>query len=176
MEFPEAKPRQAVKALRGPSIADATPREHLEVMLTALLSGLLMAAPLTLQGPGRPAQVHTLDDARWNHRVLLVFPSEDRHAWAEQQRLVDEARDALESRDILVVMVGDTQAPVRLPDAAAARARWKVGAHEGAAVLVGKDGGEKWRAPLPAPLAPVFSLVDRMPMRQEELRERSLKP
>jgi hypothetical protein len=147
-------------------------REKKDPMLTVLLLELLMATPLTLQGPGVPAGVHTFEDTHWEHRVLLVFPGPDASAWRQQRERLDAARDALAERDILVVVVGDTPAPIQLPQADAARARWKVGPAEAQAVLVGKDGGEKWRAALPTPLEPVFELVDTMPMRQREVRER----
>jgi hypothetical protein len=37
-------------------------------------------------------------------------------------------------------------------------------------VLLGLDGGEKIRAAANTPLSDLFTLVDRMPMRREELR------
>lgn len=142
-------------------------------MLTALLLELLMAAPLALEGPGVPAQARTIEEARWERRVLLLFPGDSPEAWAEQQRRLEAARPQLEERDVLVVVVGgDARTPVRLSDAGEARKRWKVAAGRAEAVLLGKDGGEKWRAPLPASLEPVLTLIDSMPMRQQETRER----
>lgn len=142
-------------------------------MLTVLLLELLMTtAPLTLRGPGVPAGVHTFEDTHWEHRVLLIFPGKQESVWRAQRERLDAAREALAERDILVVVVGDTPAPIQLPQEAAARERWKVGPEEAQAVLVGKDGGEKWRAALPTPLEPVVELVDTMPMRQRELRGR----
>jgi hypothetical protein len=40
-------------------------------------------------------------------------------------------------------------------------------------VLIGKDGGEKLRRATPIAPAELFSLVDSMPMRQAEMRERT---
>ncbi|MET0401360.1 MAG: DUF4174 domain-containing protein [Cystobacter sp.] len=142
-------------------------------MLTVLLMEWLMAAPLALEGPGVPARAHTLDDVRWEQRVLLLFPGDKPEAWTEQQEKLEKARSALDQRDVLVVVVGgDPEAPVRIPDDRAARERWKVSPGEARAVLVGKDGQEKWRATLPASLKPVFTLIDGMPMRQQEMRDR----
>ena len=39
-------------------------------------------------------------------------------------------------------------------------------------LLVGKDGGEKLRTTEVPDLAAVFGLIDGMPMRREEMRER----
>lgn len=40
-------------------------------------------------------------------------------------------------------------------------------------ILVGKDGGEKYRSEKPAPAAELFALIDAMPMRQSEMRRAS---
>ena len=142
-------------------------------MLTLLLLEMLMTAPLPLAGPGLPAGVKTLEDARWERRVLLVFPGSSPEGWASQQRRLEDARGALDERDVLVVEVGGgPEAAVRVPDTREVRARWKVAPGEGAVVLMGKDGGEKWRAPLPTDLEPMLTLIDGMPMRQREMKEK----
>jgi hypothetical protein len=41
-----------------------------------------------------------------------------------------------------------------------------------AAVLVGRDGGEKLRSAEPVPAEKLFDLIDAMPMRQREMRAR----
>jgi uncharacterized protein DUF4174 len=143
-------------------------------MLTLLLVEMLMTAPLALTGPGLPTGVKTVEDARWERRVLLVFPGLSPEAWASQQRRLEEARRALDERDVLVVRVGGgPEAAVRLPDTQEARAHWKVAPGEGAVVLMGKDGEEKWRAALPTDLEPMFTLIDSMPMRQREMKDGS---
>jgi hypothetical protein len=39
-------------------------------------------------------------------------------------------------------------------------------------LLIGKDGGVKLRAEEPLPAAEFFALIDTMPMRRREMRER----
>lgn len=41
---------------------------------------------------------------------------------------------------------------------------------ESVAVLVGKDGGEKGRFPLPPDISAICRMIDSMPMRQAEMR------
>lgn len=138
-------------------------------MLTLLLLELLMTAPLTVEGPGVPEGVETLDGLRWKQRVLLLFPGEPGGAWQAQLQGLERARPELAERDVLVLIVGEKPGKdARLPDEREARARWKVAPGEGAAVLIGKDGGEKWRSPLPAPLEEMFPVIDAMPMRRQE--------
>jgi hypothetical protein len=138
-------------------------------MLTLLLLELLMSSPLTVEGPGVPPGIQTFDELRWKQRVLLLFPGESRAPWQAQLQGLEQARPGLAERDVLVLVVGGAAGEeARLPEAREARERWKVAPGEGAAVLIGKDGGEKWRSPLPAPLKDLFPVIDAMPMRQQE--------
>jgi hypothetical protein len=138
-------------------------------MLTLLLLELLMTSPLTVEGPGVPRDVQTFEELRWKQRVLLLFPGEAREPWQAQLQSLERARPALAERDVLVLIVGEKVGKdARVPDAREARARWKVASGEGAAVLIGKDGGEKWRSPLPAPLEDLYPVIDAMPMRKQE--------
>jgi hypothetical protein len=59
------------------------------------------------------------------------------------------------------------------PPASEAKAlRTRYGAEDGStftALLIGKDGGVKWRDREPADLSRIFSLIDSMPMRRQEM-------
>ena len=57
-------------------------------------------------------------------------------------------------------------------EAASLRSRFHVAPGTFAVVLVGKDGGEKFRATHPVSAAELTTLVDAMPMRQQEMRRR----
>jgi hypothetical protein len=57
-------------------------------------------------------------------------------------------------------------------DESAARSRFRVEAGAFAAVLVGRDGGEKFRSSEPVPVEKLFGLIDAMPMRRRELNAR----
>ena len=96
----------------------------------------------------------------------------------EQANLLLAGRDALAERDMLVLVVtGDRvttifgEAPPGV-DAPSLRARYGVDtASPFTALLIGKDGGVKWRETRPADPAELFVLIDTMPMRRAEMRE-----
>ncbi|MFC3126193.1 DUF4174 domain-containing protein [Pseudoroseomonas globiformis] len=110
----------------------------------------------------------------WKSRVLLVFAEEDAPALRDQHRRIMAARGGMAERDMAVIAVVGAQrvehwlgAPGQ-EDAAALRARFAVPPSGFAAILLGKDGGEKWRVDRPADPEEVFALVDTMPMRRRE--------
>lgn len=55
------------------------------------------------------------------------------------------------------------------------RVEYLTGADEFAVVLIGRDGGEKFRAGEPVSAAELFARVDEMPMRRRELRDREMR-
>ena len=55
------------------------------------------------------------------------------------------------------------------------REHYGVAADEFAAILIGRDGGEKLRASEPISAQELFGKIDEMPMRRRELRERELR-
>ena len=59
---------------------------------------------------------------------------------------------------------------LRYTDQVLLREKFGIGVNEQVFILVGKDGGEKWREMQSINLEDVFSLVDSMPMRQREMK------
>lgn len=120
-------------------------------------------AALTVLAGLAPATAEDLAGYRWERRPILVFaPSPADPRLAEQLRLFEAARPALEDRRNVVIV--DTK------PGSALRARF---APEGfTVILVGLDGGEKFRRN--AVVAPEIlnARIDRMPMRRRELERR----
>lgn len=120
-----------------------------------------------------------LAELRWQNRPLLVFAASADDAKLRELR-TELARAAPELRDrdmVLIEVIGAAQASLdgaALPEGTAAdlRRHFEVPAQALTLILVGKDGGEKLRASDRWDLAEVFALVDGMPMRRRELRER----
>jgi hypothetical protein len=107
---------------------------------------LLMALPLLGSGP-----------APSNFRLLILStPTLDDPAYRNQASLLIAAWDGLIERDFAV--------------------RTVTGSKAFSLSLVGKDGGEKLRSPRPVSPEELFALVDAMPMRQRERRERAPSP
>ncbi len=127
-----------------------------------------MAAALTVLTMGGAAMAQDDPLARyvWAARVLVVsvLDAGDARLAAQRQALAS-ARAGLSERDLVTVeAVGG--------DAEAVAIRKKLGLPTNAfwAVLVGKDGGAKLTSPEPIPPQRLFSTIDAMPMRRDEMR------
>ncbi|WP_182421927.1 DUF4174 domain-containing protein [Aureimonas sp. ME7] len=135
-------------------------------MLTTIVATLAMTAAASAM----PSSVTAL---KWERRVLIVFaPTPGDPRWQEQAALLDgQDRDLEERRMEVLAVVGDDVNPVRgkaarESDGAGWRRTFRVSNDEFAIVLIGLDGGVKWRADAPAPLADINAVVDAMPMRR----------
>ncbi len=115
----------------------------------------------------------------WEHRLFLIFapsPGDDRYV--RQMRLLEGARDGFAERDLLRgdLFEGETGTfdggPVSAGQAAWAWERYGVEPGRFAAVLVGKDGTVKHRSGKPVEPEDLYALIDQMPMRRREMRER----
>ncbi len=144
--------------------------------LAAGAVALLMLAPDALPAPPCWAD---LDAYRWTHRPLLVFaPSAQHPRYAAFAERAHPLGAELAERDVPLVhafaRTNGHEPPCTLDPATAERLRSAFGVRpdDATAILLGKDGGEKQRQPLAEPLDPLLDLIDGMPMRQREIRER----
>ena len=117
---------------------------------------------------------------QWKNRLLILFaPSEDApiyQSFKEQlQRRAQEIRD----RDLLIFHVfesGEGQLdylPLNKEQVLFLRKRFSIKMGQFKLILIGKDGEVKFREQLPVDLSDIFSIIDAMPMRQREIRERA---
>ncbi|RDI58710.1 DUF4174 domain-containing protein [Microvirga subterranea] len=113
-----------------------------------------------------------------DNRVFILFAAAPDPRVDEQARDLLADRDALSERDMVVLaVIGDDVTPFfgDVPseaDARSLRASYGVDAATPfTALLVGKDGGVKWRETRPADPSELFGLIDTMPMRRAEMRE-----
>lgn len=129
-----------------------------------------LALPFTAQAtePG-------LEPYEWENRVLIIFEDADaKQSWA-QEALVMVGDEHFEERDMVVLRMGrDTVEPLvgdAVPGIDPARLRRELGVGDNAfrTVLIGKDGGVKMRSSSPICAATLFSTVDAMPMRRQEM-------
>lgn len=111
-----------------------------------------------------PAIMDDLNEFRWKKRPVLVFAdSADDPAFIEQMELLLNRQDALLERDVIVLTDTD-------PDARGAL-RLKMRPRGFMLVLVGKDGGVKLRKPFPWDVREITRSIDKMPIRQREIRD-----
>ena len=118
-----------------------------------------------------------LSTYKWKNRLLLVFaPSTSNEEYEKQLRLLEGLELDFEDRDLLLGKFLE-QEEGELDDATvfpkeAAKLRDDFGAGKFAVVLVGKDGGEKFRTKKPVPAEEIFRRIDAMPMRRREMSDR----
>lgn len=126
------------------------------------------------------AQSDPLSQYRWKNRPLLIFAENAADHNVQAARNALQALECeIEDRDMVIGWIfeegesrlGATGISSRAGDNIRARLRVRRG--EFTAVLVGKDGGVKARYAKAPDLQDVFSLIDGMPMRRSEMRQRA---
>ena len=119
-------------------------------------------------------------DYRQTHRVLLVCsPSaaDDRHR--DQLSALQPAEAGAAERNLVIVEAFERGASraegldIDDADAASLRQAFRIAPGGFAAILIGKDGGEKARWDWPVSASALFHAIDAMPMRRREARDDS---
>ncbi|SHG85159.1 protein of unknown function [Cognatiyoonia sediminum] len=106
-----------------------------------------------------------LDELRWIARPIIVFgESEFEPQFRRQLDLLISEADELATRD--VILITDTDPDVRSD----LRTRFRPRAFMLA--IVGKDGQIKLRKPAPWDVREISRSIDKMPLRQQEIRDR----
>ena len=117
------------------------------------------------------------DEVRWEHRLLVITGPDDRTA--PQNEACRAARTGMIERELIVVDVSQEKieliagAREDVPDAASFRSRFDLPENDFQIVLVGKDGGVKERRNEQFEIDELFRIIDAMPMRVQEMRDRS---
>jgi len=121
-----------------------------------------------------------LEAYQWKNRILVVFAeSEETGPFKTQKRILKNEEDGVLDRDLIIVEVienGESRARgVRFPEETAGNLRRQFQVAPGAfqVILIGKDGGEKLRRGEPVSAADLFGIIDAMPMRQQEMRQKN---
>jgi hypothetical protein len=119
-----------------------------------------------------------LEKYRGEHRLLLVLaPDEDNAAYRRQQEMLRAAELGLSERDMVTVFIvqdalsmGGGLAPTG--SAGDLRNAYDVMPQACRVALIGKDGSMKLHEEEPIAAADLFALIDALPMRKREMRER----
>ena len=124
-----------------------------------------------------PAQATAaeLSDYLWQSRPLLVFaPSEGDPRLGETMRRIEASRCDFVDRDMVlgrIVAEGTSTLDGDVVDTTQAQrlaSEFGIGANGFSVVLIGKDGGEKWRVNDVPDLSTIYAVIDGMPMRGRE--------
>jgi hypothetical protein len=104
-----------------------------------------------------------LDEFLWSSRPLVVFAdSPNDLRYRQQMELLAERPEELIERDVVVIT--DTDPAANSPIRQELRPRGF------ALVLIGKDGFKYLRKPLPWDVREISRSIDKMPLRQDEMR------
>lgn len=136
----------------------------------------MITLSLLLATAAATAELGSLDRLRWERRIILVFVTEARRA--EALDAFNEAQESLVERDVTWLLLEEGKPTASNHESKISPALTKA-LFEGLApvaapldvVLIGKDGGVKYRGPS-LDLQALFDQIDGMPMRRRELRER----
>lgn len=141
--------------------------------LLSLVLAVLIASSATAQdsdtGPASAAILSAdtvnLNDFLWLKRPLVIFadtPADPRYI--EQMGYITERLDVLTALDVVVITDTDPAARSSLRKTLRPRGF--------GLVLIGKDGVIYLRKPAPWHVREIIRTIDKLPMRQQELRER----
>lgn len=104
----------------------------------------------------------SLSEHRWEDRIILVGAAKESETLKETLAALQACKADVEERDIVVYSVDF--------DHKLAKA-WNL-KDPFTLVLIGKDGTEKLRSETEVDLDTVFELIDSMPMRKSEMKEK----
>lgn len=142
-----------------------------------VLSFLALTAPVAVAQEAGESAVETVPDIIfpgeqadlsefvWIKRPLIVFadsPADPRYI--QQMDFITRRLDALSERDVVVLTDTDRESGSAL--------RRKLHPRGFMLVLIGKDGTIYLRKPLPWDVREITRVIDKLPMRQQELRDR----
>jgi hypothetical protein len=120
-----------------------------------------------------------LSDYRWKRRVLVVSaPSHDDPDLGRQLDMLAQAPGDLADRDMSLVKLLDDgvsaadNRELSADETAAARAALGIERETFTLRLIGKDGTVKLSADRSTPMTEIYALIDTMPMRRQEIRDR----
>ncbi len=147
---------------------------HLGVRRCVLMTIAVVAS--TVLGSGTAAAAG-LGDFRWERRPLLVFaPTDTDPRLAETLSRIDATRCDFVGRDMVlgqILTAGTSTLDGHVIDADETRRlvnRFGVGADAFTVLLIGKDGTEKLRIAGVPDLRAIYTVIDGMPMRRDEMR------
>ncbi|WP_372836889.1 DUF4174 domain-containing protein [Puniceibacterium confluentis] len=106
-----------------------------------------------------------MSEFQWLKRPVVVFansPADPRYV--EQMQLINERLDVLADRDVVVITDTDPGARSAI--------RQKLRARDFMIVLISKEGTVVLRKPFPWDVRELSRSIDKLPLRQQEIRDR----
>jgi hypothetical protein len=127
----------------------------------------LMAQPYNTEDTRLEERLGTL---RGKNRVLVLYaPTAEHPEYVKQLRMLADAKDGLADRDLVQITRTDEKMDAGTRDYLRRELNVPAGAFN--VLLIGKDGGVKYRGTKATDPEQLFQTIDAMPMRQSEMRE-----
>ena len=141
-------------------------------MRTILLLGFMALTQFT------SGQNDMLEPYRWENRLVLLFGSTDSVPVQQQLSELEKEPAEITDRDLLIFHIDGkevrlvNQTTNRSFSADRFRSLYNISKNEFRYILLGKDGGVKLNKKEFVSNTSLFSIIDAMPMRQREMREK----
>jgi hypothetical protein len=140
---------------------------------------ILILLILTICAP-KETMPMDLSQFQWKNRLLFLFAPDRNHPlFTDLHSEIMAQKVEVEDRDLVVFEVLEqgtsrmNTAPIDRRVADSIRDRFAIPQNTFSLILVGKDGGIKLKHHDQGSLKEVFELIDSMPMRQNEMRQKN---
>lgn len=101
-----------------------------------------------------------------SHRMIYFFGKEANQQLVNQQvEMLNKSGGAVKERDIEIKVIAENDPLYK---------KYKADPAKFTVVLVGKDGGEKYRSNKVLQPAELFAIIDAMPMRKQEMKQQKM--
>jgi len=141
---------------------------------------ILLVGVMVSSASGKEQDTVDLAAYQWKNRLLILFtPAEKDLVYQSFKEQLQRRTQEVQDRELLIFHVLETGegwlAPVPLNKGQVLflRKEFSILPGQRIVILIGKDGEVKLRRALPVDLSEIFSVIDAMPMRQLEMRERA---
>jgi hypothetical protein len=148
-------------------------------MMERLFISILFGGMFASMASGGALDSIDLNAYQWKHRLLFLFvPSENDPSYLSLKKEIEHQAKEVLDRDLLIAYVlekGEGRLGMeRLSSGQGFSLRKNLSVPPGqfTTILVGKDGGEKFRQTGVIRLKEIFQIIDAMPMRQQEMKKK----
>lgn len=146
----------------------ATQKQYVNILGTFLVITVLLLVSFakvadTEENYFREVEKNTnIKGFEWAQRPIVIFANSDKDPnFISQMEFLSQDIKALKERDIVVLVDTNPSVPSAL--------RKKLRPHGFAFILIGKDGQVKLRKPSPWNIREIARVIDKMPIRQQEI-------
>ena len=120
----------------------------------------------------------SIDQFRWKNRIVVLFSSDSgSDAYQTQVNIFSSLKKELLDRDLILISLFDNECSTlngeTISDSSDKSIRDSLSASDlsYSIILIGKDGGVKLKREMVLEPEELFHVIDRMPMRQREIRD-----